>query len=70
MYNVIKLKNSNLQINEQTFIVGARGGAVGWGTALQRKVTASILDWNFLFTYIFQSHYDLRVSSASNRNEY
>jgi len=51
---------------------GARGGAVGWGTALQAgrsPVRFPLVSLKFL-TWSFRPHYSPRVDSASNRNEY
>ena len=50
-----------------TKCLGARGGAVGWGTELSRKVAGSISDG---VIGIFRPHYGPGVDSASNRNEY
>jgi hypothetical protein len=52
---------------------GARGGAVGWGTALQAgrsRVRFSIELLEFFIDIILRSHYGAGVDSASNRNEY
>jgi len=49
----------------------ARGGTVGWGTALQAGrlwVQSLMSHWNFSFTYSFQLHYDPGVDSASHTN--
>jgi hypothetical protein len=47
--------------------VGALGGAVGWGTALQTKVRGSDSRkclWNFSLKWFFQLHYGPGVGSA------
>ena len=50
---------------------GVRGGAVGWGTALQvGKSRVRFPMVSFESTQSFQPHYGLGVESASNRNEY
>jgi len=56
-----------------SFISGARGGAVGWGTELQarsRGFCSRWCYWNFLFSKSFRQHYGPGVDSASNRNDH
>jgi hypothetical protein len=52
---------------------GARGGAVGLGSALQTwmpRVWFPIVSLEFFIDIILPAHYDPGVDSASNRNEY
>jgi len=49
------------------------GDAIGWGTAIQAgspRLRFSMDHWHFSLTWSFQPHYDPRVGSASNGNEY
>jgi hypothetical protein len=48
---------------------GARGGAVGWSTALQ-AVWSRLPDCVTGIFHSFHPHYGPGVDSASNRNEY
>jgi hypothetical protein len=53
--------------------VGARGGTVGWGTALQAResrVRFPMVSLEFFMAQSFRPHYGPGISSASNRNEY
>jgi len=53
--------------------LGARGGAVGWGTALQAgrsRVRFPMVSLEFSLTKSFRPDYGSGVDSASNRNEY
>ena len=53
--------------------LGARGGAFGWGTALQAaksQVRFPMVSLKFFIDRIFRPHYVPGVDSASNRNEY
>ena len=47
--------------------MGARGGAVGWGTALQARRSRVRFP---IVSQSFQPHYGPEVDSASDRNEY
>ena len=52
---------------------GVRGGAVGWGTALQAgrsRVRFPLVSLEFVIDIILQPHYGPGVDSASIRNEY
>jgi len=52
---------------------GVRGGAVGWGTALQAgrsRVRFPLVSLEFVIDIILQPHYGPGVDSAPNRNEY
>ena len=53
---------------------GARGGAIGWGTALQAgrsRVRFPMVTFEFVIDIkSFRSYYGPGVDSASNRNEY
>jgi len=49
-----------------SFGLGTRGGAIGWGTALQ----AGRQRVRFFIDIILPPHYDPEVDSASNRNGY
>jgi hypothetical protein len=51
------------------FVFGARGGAVGRGTALQTG-RSQVRSPMVSLTKSFWPHYGLGVDSASNRNEY
>ena len=67
IYVIVLLSvNSNLE--------GARGGAVGWGTALQAgrsRVRFLMVSLEFFVDVIFlRPPYSPGVDSASNRNEY
>ena len=53
--------------------VGTRGGAFGWGTALQTgrsRVRFPMVSLEFCIPQSFRLHYDSGVNSASNGNEY
>ena len=53
--------------------MGARGGAVGWGTALQfgsSRVRFPMVLLEIFIDKSFRPHYGPGVDSASNRNEY
>jgi hypothetical protein len=59
----------------QTFLSssGVRGGAVGWGTALQAgrsRVRFPMVSLDFSLTYSFQPYHGPGFDSESNRNEY
>jgi hypothetical protein len=49
--------------------LGERGSVVGWGTMLQAERSRVRVPMRWIFSS-FQPHYDPRVDSASNRNEY
>jgi len=54
-------------------VSGARGSAVGWGTALQvgrSRVRFPMVSLDFFIDIILRPHYGPGVDSASNRNEY
>jgi hypothetical protein len=55
------------------FVIGARGGAVRWGTRLQAGrpwVRFPMVSLEFFIDVIFRPHYGPGVDSTSNRNEY
>ena len=56
-----------------TMCLEARGGAVGWGTALQAgrsRIRFPMVSLEFFIDIIFRLHYGPGVDSASNINEY
>ena len=63
------LMKSRLYLNS----MGARGDAVGWGTALQARmsrVRTPMVSLEFFIDITFRLHFGPGVDSASNRNEY
>jgi hypothetical protein len=64
---VLSHRSHNLFISPVKF-VGARGGAVGWGTELQ--VGKSRIRFPMVSLESFRPDYGPGVDSASNRNEY
>jgi hypothetical protein len=51
-------------------VVGARGGAVGLGTALQSERSRVRFPSVSIDFFLFRPHYGPGVDKASNRNEY
>jgi hypothetical protein len=60
---------SNSELNMLFLLsVGARGCAVGWGTALEPG--RSRVRFHMSLNSSFQTHYGPGIDSASNRNKY
>jgi hypothetical protein len=59
-------RNAYLEFRSVILKKGARGGAVGWGTALQTGRSRV----RFPMVLSFRPHYGPGVDSASNRNVY